>query len=235
MEGKTGTRRRPTLRRKGGSAVPRPGGGKRPPLREGEFRRQRRAVERAAERLFASRGYRETSMRMVAAKARCSVGQLYNLYANKLELYRAIWEEKLQELTGLAGHALAEEAPVEERIRALLHRVLTFFQENTPFFQIYMAETGVRLLTSHHGFVDRMMRHHAEMVDQMRRLVEEGQRRGEFRNDIDSTLTALTMMGMVRGHTVECSMRGRSVSLLDREDGILDLFFYGVKNRGERS
>jgi AcrR family transcriptional regulator len=228
------TRRLPGIRLQGKESLPRPVRSKVSPARVAEHLKQQRTVERVAENLFASRGFRGTSMRMVASRAHCSVGQLYNLYADKTGLYRAIWEHKMHELTGLTQSALAEDKPVVERIGSLTRRVLLFFQENTAFFRIYMAETGVRLLSSHRGFVDRMVRHHSELIGNLEELVREGQRQGELRRDLDSRLIAVTMVGMVRGHTMECTGQGKGESLVDRADGILDLYLNGVKNRGGR-
>jgi AcrR family transcriptional regulator len=194
--------------------------------------RQRLMVERVAERLFASRGYRGTSLRLVAAKAGCSVGQLYNLHRNKDELYRAIWEKKIGHLTELALQARNGNGPVTVRLRDLLQAVLVFFQQNTAFFQIYSSETDLRFGSSQRSFLEMVARHHGLLLAHMEELLREGQRRGEFRSDFDCAETAVTVMGMVRSHTVEWCWHAHKGSLVDRAEGIIALFLHGVGRRG---
>lgn len=197
-------------------------------------RRQRDRVERVAEHLFAARGYRGASMHLVAARAGCSVGHLYNLHGNKLGLYRAILESKMDELGGVVERAVEAEGTTRMRLERVLGQVLRFFQKNSAFFRIYAVETEASLRIGMHSLVERTAHRHASLLQKVADLVQEGQERGELRGGIDPTLVAISLIGMVKGHTNEWLLRGRAGSLLDQAAGILDLSFNGLLCRQSR-
>lgn len=78
--------------------------------KKGEMARQR--ILETALRLFASRGYEETTMREIADEAECSPGLLYRYFASKEELvlvlYRNLDEELDQYTRALPSVSLAE-------------------------------------------------------------------------------------------------------------------------------
>jgi len=200
---------------------------------EREHLRQRRLVERVAEALFADRGYRGTSIHLVAARSHCSVGHLYNLYGNKLGLYSALLEAKMDKLRDVVDQALAADAPARRRLSELVVMVLRFFEENSAFFRIYATETGIRLWRSNLPFIDRIGEWHDQVLARITALVQEGQEKGEFRTGIDPRLVAVSLIGMAKGHTTEWVLEGEEGSLLDRADGILNLSLDGLCIRRE--
>jgi TetR/AcrR family transcriptional regulator, fatty acid metabolism regulator protein len=197
--------------------------------RQAAHQRQRRTVEREAERLFAVRGYRGTSIHLVAARCRCSVGHLYNLYGSKLDLYRALLETKMDRLGGVVESCLRADATSVERMAMLLDEVLRFFEANSAFFRIYAMETGVRLWRSNLPFVEHIGRWHADLLERVAGLVREGQAVGELRAGIDPILAAVSLIGMVKGHTTEWVLQGEEGSLVVRSRGILELCLRGLQ------
>lgn len=59
-----------------------------------------KAIERAAVRLFAERGYAAVSMRAIAEHVGIQVGALYNHFATKQDILLAIMMDHLEELLG---------------------------------------------------------------------------------------------------------------------------------------
>ncbi len=91
------------------------------PIDDGSAKARRRAhVLRAATELFATQGYRKTSMDEVARKAGVAKGTLYTYYPTKVDLaIAAISLEKREHLHEMAGW-LDPTRPAKERLRALL-------------------------------------------------------------------------------------------------------------------
>jgi AcrR family transcriptional regulator len=95
-------------RRGGGAAV---GGGTAAPGRRARQKAQRaRRILRAAEALFARRGFEATSMEDVARRARLAVGTLYNYFPSKTELALALLRRETDAVLA-AGEAFCAAAP----------------------------------------------------------------------------------------------------------------------------
>ena len=172
-------------------------------------------------------------MREVAAKAGCSVGQIYKLYPNKLELYRSIIDAKTSilgsmaqqnpRLGGLPGGAPAARA---------FYLLLGFFQEHVTIFRIVALETGPLLVRGNRHFLDRVDHWRGKILGSYHGGIRQGQLDGSFRPELDARLTAISFFGLLKGHTGEWILHMDGL-LVDRADAILDLFFAGVR-RGRR-
>lgn len=236
----TGSGSRPVSSRKAPGAestasVPprRRGGGTAAGTRGHDADKQRAALERLAEGVFARRGYRETTIREVAAHARCSVGQIYKLYPNKLALYRAVIESKVGILDSLARQILESRTPPEERLRRMVHLMLGFFQQHVTFFRIVAEEGRPLLARGNRGFLGCVGRWRVEILDRTTATIRLGQQDGVFRRELDPQLAAVSFYGLIKAHTGEwiLNMDGK---LVDRADAILDLFLAGVRRGRNR-
>lgn len=79
-------------------------------------------VEKAS-LLFSRHGYDAVDMKMVAAEAGTSVGNLYNYYPSKPALFLAIKEAWRNDVVEACRTILASEAPRRDRILGVLHRL----------------------------------------------------------------------------------------------------------------
>jgi AcrR family transcriptional regulator len=193
--------------------------------------RQQATVRRVAEGLFAARGYRGTSIHLVAERAHCSVGQVYNLYENKRDLYLAILRFKMDSLRALVIQTMREEAAPREGLRLLLGRVLEFFQKNTAFFRIYADETGPGLGLSRDLHAHRSDDWHSQTQEQLVSLIRQGQETGDFRADVAAHAMAVTLIGVTKAHVTEWVCAGGRDRLSDRAGVIWDLLLAGIGKR----
>lgn len=230
-EHSSGRRQQTPVRRRTTSAPARRALGSRA-ARRSEPLWQRAVIQRVAEELFANQGYRGTSIHLVAARAGCSVGHLYNLYENKLGLYRAIVEAKIQALAGLTDCALARDVPADQRLDWLLRQVLEFFEKNTSFFGIYMAETGPRLWQGNRPFTDRVSKWRGDGLEQVAQIIRQGQSSGCFRPEADARAAAVSLLGVVKAHVIDWIWTDAEGSLTDRAEVILDILTMGIGRKG---
>ena len=92
---------------------------------------QRAKIVAAAQRLFATRGYAETSMQQVVKEAGTSVGNCYFYFRNKEDLLKAVIEEVSAEIGREIDAAIAQvpigptrlAAAIDAGVRALLNRM----------------------------------------------------------------------------------------------------------------
>jgi len=91
----------------------------RPALRE-RYDRKRGDVVEGAARVFAARGYAETSMAQLASELGLATGAIYHYFAGKEELLVEICDQLMDPLLASAEELLEAEAGPEERLRALV-------------------------------------------------------------------------------------------------------------------
>lgn len=106
---------------------------------------QIRAVTRAklldaALVLFARQGYRDTTVKAIAAKAGVATGLLYSHFAGKEGLLHALFEQSMVDVR--LSFALAEAVPGDNRIAALVRASVGIVREHLDFWRLgYAART----------------------------------------------------------------------------------------------
>ncbi len=96
------------------------------PPKQKRSERTRRDILKAARTLFSRKGYAETSMEQVAARAGVSRGPLYHYFSDKQDLFRAVFEEVESELAArvIAGSDIRANPNAWEQVRAGNHAFL---------------------------------------------------------------------------------------------------------------
>lgn len=94
--------------------------------------------------LFAQHGYEQTSVRMIAQAAGVAQGLLYNYFAGKEGLLRAIFEQSMADVRESFGAAEQAERP-EQRIELLIRAAFATIRRNVAFWRL---SYGVRMQAS---------------------------------------------------------------------------------------
>lgn len=93
----------------------------------------RRKIYEAAMELFREKGFEETTMRDIAAKASVALGGTYYYYSSKDAIVLAFYREMQEASTSIVGDALADKKNLKERIRAVLDQRLQLLEPNRKF------------------------------------------------------------------------------------------------------
>jgi AcrR family transcriptional regulator len=90
---------------------------------------RREVILAAALEAFSERGFHEASLDEVAARAGVSKALIYEHFASKRELTRALLDTYVHELLGRLAEAIASAEPGEQRMRTGVDAVLQFVEE----------------------------------------------------------------------------------------------------------
>jgi AcrR family transcriptional regulator len=93
----------------------------------------RRKIYEAAMELFREKGFEETTMRDIAAKAGVALGGAYYYFSSKDAIVLAFYREMQETSTPLVGGALTDKKKLKERIRAVLDQRLKLLAPNRKF------------------------------------------------------------------------------------------------------
>lgn len=189
----------------------------RPALRE-RYEGRRREVIAAAARLFAERGYQETSMSELTAATGLAAGGLYHYIESKDELLISICDELLDPLLVQAREIVATAAAPAEQLRALLHAWLAHIASHRDHMLVFAQERHVIEREPQWRRVRAQRKAFEKLLDD---VLARGEADGTMRFE-DRGFTLMTLLGMVNYTPQWLNPRGR-LSPAQIADGYCDL------------
>jgi AcrR family transcriptional regulator len=199
---------------------------------EGPDRRQRRSTEtrerlfRAALRLFAEKGFAETTVEDVTNAADVGKGTFFNYFPSKEHILIAFSDMQLSKLQATVDQMRARPEPMRSFFRAMTLRMT---EEPSRAPDVVRALLQANLSSSSVRSVMRERSARAEGL--LTQLVQIGQERGEFRRDVPALELAQVFRQTIFGTLLMWSLHG-DASLSDRIERALEILWLGLAPRG---
>jgi AcrR family transcriptional regulator len=166
-------------------------------LRERYDRRQAQVVLDAA-RVFAKRGYDQTSVPQLADELGIAAGGLYHYFGGKEQLLIAICDQLMEPLLDTAQQILSRPEPAADRLRALVRAWVVHVVEHRDHMLVFQQERHV----VDHGPQWRRVRDSRKRFERdVEALLGELHDQGAARLD-DARLSLAALLGMVN-HTAQ--------------------------------
>lgn len=186
---------------------------------------KREAILRAAITVFAHNGYFNSKVADIAREAGVADGTVYLYFKSKEEILHSIFDRSVEEALGDARKQIENVADPKEKLRqiALLHlERLGADRDLAVVFQVELrGSTKFMEEFSAAGF--------AEYLTLIRSTVEEGQRSGVFRADLNANVVAKILFGALDEMATNWILSKRRYKLAPMADQVLDIFLNGVK------
>ncbi|OYW57564.1 MAG: TetR family transcriptional regulator [Rhizobiales bacterium 35-68-8] len=153
----------------------------------------RAEILREAARLFAQKGYAESSLNELAAAMKYSKGAIYNYFASKQEIYDAIIIATLKALYDSAASAVNPDDPAPERLRQFMmaharcleanyHAFVTMLVGYSGMANAALKDDALKLRDAHEGL--------------LRQIISEGIADGTFR-PVDVAMTGRAVLSLL--------------------------------------
>lgn len=156
---------------------------------------RRRAVIKAAAKIFKERGLADTSIDDIAQAAGIYRASLYYYVESKEELFEEVVLDALVSNIEMAEAIRDGDGAPDDKLSELLHRLLQSYADYYPHLYVFLQEDTSRMGARRGSAVD--------IVDLQRRfdraliaIVQEGMRAGTFRTDVPPRLAAYGIIGM---------------------------------------
>jgi AcrR family transcriptional regulator len=154
----------------------------------------RARILEAAQSAFAEWGL-DLEMSEVAARAHLGIATLYNHFANREDLVRAIIERVVEDTLAQMRSALVSAADdPRAALQALVCAGLRVQHQYRPLFGMIRAPGRMKLLDPSYGQTMRV-----QFLEIPRELIDHGIKAGIFRDDLDTELAAAVIMGTFTG------------------------------------
>jgi AcrR family transcriptional regulator len=152
-------------------------------------RERRRQILEAAVRAFARKGYHGCRVSDVAREAGVAYGLVYHYYGSKEALLDAIFRETWGAMLATIKSVEDLDETAGERVRKVTEIVLRTWKRNPDLVRVLVREvTRSSHVQFESGEIELAMA-------ALRRVVESGQRDGEFSTQIDARLAAAIWYG----------------------------------------
>ncbi len=181
-------------------------------------------ILRAAEAIFAEKGYEKTKIAQIARKAGVAEGSIYDYFKSKENLLISISCHRITALTSQLTGPFALTSPLA-RLRRFLRRHFCIFLKNRDFLKVFIMDS----LMNQSFYQSEALAEHRTYMASLGEIVRDGQARGVFRKEINPRVFCNMFMGVF----IHMALRwllfpDRPVDKMKEIDHITDLFSRAV-------
>ena len=182
------------------------------------------AILKAAENIFAQKGFHEATISDIAKKAEVSEATIYDYFSSKEELLFSIPAETIHRYQEKNLEILEYIQGAANKLKFLIYRHLKLYASNPDYANVVMLILkGNRnfLKTEAYKIVQRSARNTTQVL-------EEGIQNGEFRPHIKPYLVRDMIWGTIEHLVTRKSLLGKPQDLLGLADEIVNTIFQGI-------
>ena len=185
---------------------------------------KRDALLRAAIETFAARGFFNAQVADVARTAGVAAGTVYLYFRGKDDLLISIFEKTMREAIAAGRESIARHTDPLAQLRTIARLHLDRMSRDRDLAVVFQVE-----LRQSTKFMERFSATHLrEYLGIIRDVIARGQSMGIFRKNLNPTLAAKLLFGMLDEMATNWILSRRKYSLIADADAIVDLFVRGV-------
>ena len=160
-----------------------------------EYNDKQTAIIDAAEKLFAVKGFDGASVRDIAQEADVNVAMISYYFGSKEKLMEAVFEQRTNNIRIKVENLLQDEniSPLQ-KVNILIDDYVDKFIHQQQFHKIMMREQMIEKDTPIASLIHELKKRNLESI---KKLIQEGQKSGAFKKNIDIVLMMTTMVGTV--------------------------------------
>ncbi|MDQ6786052.1 MAG: TetR family transcriptional regulator [Acidobacteriota bacterium] len=185
---------------------------------------KREAILRAAVKVFARRGYFNSKVADVASEAGIADGTVYLYFKSKDEILHSIFDRAMEEFIAEGKREIAEIKEADRRLRRIAELHLEKLGADRDLAIVFQVElrgsTKFMEEFSAAGF--------AEYLSIIHQTIEDGQRDGVFRKDLNATVCSKILFGALDEMVTNWILSKKPYPLAPVADEVLKVFFGGV-------
>ena len=152
-------------------------------------REKRKRILDAAVRVFAEHGYHGSRVGDIAEDAGVAHGLLYHYFASKDDVLQTIFVENWGELVARFRAVEAADEPAPEKLEGIAKILLRTWRNDPALVTVMVREVA----RSRH--IQDQVLEVREAFAIVQRVIEQGQRDGSFRRDVDARLASWLLYG----------------------------------------
>jgi TetR/AcrR family fatty acid metabolism transcriptional regulator len=178
----------------------------------------------AAIRVFAERGFSQSTISQIAQEAGVADGTIYLYFKNKDDILVQFYERMTEIVSNRFWEAVNSGKNAVEQLYNLIHAHLALFQSEPFGAVVYQSETHLQW-----RLVQEPIRRMSKMYrDVIARIVDQGQKEGTMRGDLYVGLVKRLINGAVDEVINTWIHTGRDHDLAAMAEPLVSLFIHGI-------
>ena len=176
-----------------------------------EYNDKQVQIMETAEVLFAEKGFNGTSVRDIAEKANVNLAMISYYFGSKDKLLEALFSYRGEHLKMKMETMIGEKQMSSiEKMDSLIDHYIEKLMNQQCFSRIMVREQVVNHTGLTAELITQMKKRNQELIS---RLIHQGQKRGEFKKNIDIPLMMATLIGTAN-HTIATQHYYRDINNL---------------------
>jgi AcrR family transcriptional regulator len=162
----------------------------------------RERILSAAEKLFSSKGYYDASMDEIVAESKLSKGAIYGYFESKEDLFVALQDKQLEESITVLTSTFAPGDSARTKLEKVIGTAFSSLAHGSKKSCRINLEFNVaapRMKSVQRRRDNRFMALHRFLAE----IIKEGVEKGEFRRNVDPDTTALLLLAMADGLSLD--------------------------------
>jgi len=198
-------------------------------LKKSEIRKEQ--ILKAAERIFARKGFQEATISDVAREAGVSDATIYEYFPSKEELLFSIPGQTARRAKKDIEHILAHTRGAANKVRSFIYSYLWFYENNPDY-----ASVAMLILKQNRNFLETKAYEDVKSLSKvLLRVIEEGIASGEFKGDANPYLIRSAVLGTIEHLVVRSILLGKPENLIALVDPLADLILRGIEKEGHHT
>ncbi len=189
-----------------------------------ERKSKRESILKAAEKVFAEKGFHMARIADIAKLAGVAEGTIYIYFDSKEDLILSIFKERITKWIQELKKRLEKCSTAKEKLAELIRLHFQSLEEDPHFAQLLQIELRACSAFMRGGSAPELKAY----LKVMEEVIEEGKAKGEFRKDVNSRIAARALLGMM-DEMVTIWVLKKRFKLPEVADEIFDLFYNGIK------
>ena len=182
------------------------------------------AILRAAIKVFSRSGFFNSKVADVAREAGVADGTVYLYFRNKDDILVSIFNHVMEEALTLGRKRLEETSDPQEKLKQIVHAHLDRLGRDRDLAVVFQVE-----LRSSTKFMEQFSATKVtEYLDLIRRVIEEGQKKGVFRRGLNTTIAAKVLFGALDEMATNWVLSRKRYNLVSTAEPVIDLLMNGL-------
>ena len=186
-------------------------------------------ILQAARRVFAEKGFADTSVDEIAQAAGVAKGTLYLYYTSKRDIYWEALKEGLVMMCEALEAEVGAAVSTENKIRAFMKTKMHHFEKHRDFFKIYHAEFANALVQP--GCFERDLKEfHIRQMQVLTDALEDGMRKRSIRK-LPAEEAAFAILNLTRGVITQRLLGLSKTGIEEAVSFVFDLTWKGLAGK----
>jgi TetR/AcrR family fatty acid metabolism transcriptional regulator len=186
---------------------------------------RRNKIIQTALSIFAEKGFQDATIAEISKAASVSEATVYEYFKTKEDLLFAIPEEITEESIREWDLILPYLRGTENKLRALVQRYLTLYQNNPHYSALIMLQ----LKTNRNFLKTEAYKVVQGIAHQMLNFIQEGIENGTFKKDTNPHLVRSMILGTIEHLCIRWHLLGVPSNLIEHCDPLVDMILNGIK------